>query len=68
MERKKTTNASLIKQIKPRHSLVTLDVIDKLKYFGHTMPTLDLLEKDLAFELTEEEHSGQYGQTKDEEP
>jgi hypothetical protein len=31
------TNASVIKQIKPRISLDTLAVIGKLKYFGHIM-------------------------------
>jgi hypothetical protein len=41
------TNASVIKQIKPRHSLETLAIIGKLKYFGHIMRTSDSLEKDL---------------------
>jgi hypothetical protein len=65
------TNASVIKQIKPRHSLETLAVIGKLKYFGHIMRTSDSLEKDLMLGLTaveEEEDSGQNGRTKYEEP
>jgi hypothetical protein len=47
------TNASVIKQIKPRHSLETLAVIGKLKYFGHVMRTSDSLEKDLMIGLTD---------------
>jgi hypothetical protein len=41
------TIASVIKEIKPRHSLETLAVIGKLKYFGHIMRTSDSLERDL---------------------
>jgi hypothetical protein len=46
-------NALVIKQIKPRHSLETLAVIGKLKYFGHTMHTSDSLEKNLMLGLTD---------------
>jgi hypothetical protein len=49
----KRTNALVIKQIKPKHSLETLAVIGKLKYFGHLMRTSDSLEKDLMLGLTE---------------
>jgi hypothetical protein len=47
------TNASVINQIKPRHSLETLAVIGKFKYFGHIMRTSDSLEKDLMLGLTD---------------
>jgi hypothetical protein len=47
------SNASVIKQIKPRHSQETLAVIGKLKYFGHIMHTSDSLEKDLMLGLTD---------------
>jgi hypothetical protein len=46
-------NALVINQIKPRHSLETLAVIGKLKYFGHIMRTSDSLEKDLMLGLTD---------------
>jgi hypothetical protein len=46
-------NASVNKQIKPRHSLESLAVIGKLKYFGHIMLTSDSLEKDLMLELAD---------------
>jgi hypothetical protein len=47
------TNALVIKQIKPRHSLETLVVIGKLKYFGHIMHTSDSLEEELMLGLTD---------------
>jgi hypothetical protein len=47
------TNASVIKQIKPRYSLETLAVRGKLKYFGHIMRMSDSLEKDLLLGLTD---------------
>jgi hypothetical protein len=47
------TNASVINQIKPNHSLETLAVISKLKYFEHIMHTSDSLEKDFMFGLTD---------------
>jgi hypothetical protein len=47
------TNASVIKQIKPRHFLETLAVTGKLKYFGHIMRTSDSLEKGLMLGLTD---------------
>jgi hypothetical protein len=39
----KKMNALVINQIKPRHSLETLAVIGRLKYFGHVMSTSDLM-------------------------
>jgi hypothetical protein len=39
------TNESVINQIKSKHSLETLAVIGKLKYFGRIMRTSDPLEK-----------------------
>jgi hypothetical protein len=47
------SNAAVNKQIKPRHSLETLAVICKLKYFRHTMLTSYSLEKDLMLEFTD---------------
>jgi hypothetical protein len=37
-------NESVINHIKSKHSLETLDTINKLKYFGHIMRISDLLE------------------------
>jgi hypothetical protein len=61
------TNASVIKQIKPRHSLETLAVIGKFKYFGHIMRTSDSLEKDFMLGLTGGSRRGRQ-RTKCEEP
>jgi hypothetical protein len=51
----KKTNASVINQIKPRHSLETLGT---LKYFGHITHMSDSLEKDLMFGLTDDSRRG----------
>jgi hypothetical protein len=47
------TNALVINQMKTRHSLETLAVIGKLKYFRHIMHMSDSFEKDLMFGLTD---------------
>jgi len=47
------TNASVISQVKPKHSLGSLAVISKLKHFGLIMRTSDYIEKDLMFGLTD---------------
>jgi hypothetical protein len=52
MDRNKS-NASVVNQIKPRDSLETLAVIEKLKYFGHIKRTSDSLEKDLMLGSTD---------------
>jgi hypothetical protein len=46
-------NASMINQIKPKHTLETLAIIGILKYFGHIMRTSHSVEKDLMFGLTD---------------
>jgi hypothetical protein len=43
----------VIKQITPRHSLETLAVTGKLKYFRHIMHTSDSLEKALMLGLAD---------------
>jgi len=50
MDRKKMT-ASVINQIKPKHSLEIL-ATNKLKYFGHIMCTAHSMEKDLMLGQT----------------
>jgi hypothetical protein len=65
------TNASVINQIKPRHSLETLAVIGKLKYFGHIAHVRfngKRFDVRIDTAVDEEEDSGQNGQTKYEEP
>jgi hypothetical protein len=42
MATKVETNASVINQIKPRHSLETLAIIGKWKYFRHIGKRLDV--------------------------
>jgi hypothetical protein len=56
--RARRSNALVIEQIKPRHSLQTLAVIWKLKYFGHIMRKSDSLEKDLMLGLTDSSRRG----------
>ena len=38
-------NASVTKQIMPKHSLETLAIISKLKYLGHTMHSSGSMKK-----------------------
>jgi hypothetical protein len=54
----------VIKQIKPRHSLETLAVIGKLKYFGHIMRMSNSLEKVMMLGLTDGSRRGGRQRTK----
>jgi len=47
------TNASLIYQIKPMHSLKTLTTICKPKYFWHLIYMSDSMKKDLMLGMTD---------------
>ena len=42
----KTSNQSILKEIKPEYSLEGLTLKLKLQYIGHLMQKADLLEKD----------------------
>jgi hypothetical protein len=53
-------NASVISQVKPKHSLGSLAVIRKLKYVGLIMRTSDYIEKDLMFGLTDGSRRGRH--------
>lgn len=47
----KRMNASMINQIKPRHSLKALPVIGKLKYYRHLLHTSDSVKNYLMVGL-----------------
>jgi hypothetical protein len=47
------TNASVINKIKPKHSLETVSITSKMKYFGHIMCRLASMAKYLKLGLTD---------------
>ena len=51
-------NESILKEIKPEHSLEGLMLKLKLQYFGHLMQRADLLEKTLMLRKIEGKKEG----------